>query len=138
MIKTDLSVFLYGGLMHPDVMDRVGLEKKPVIPCTLADYEIEIAPWVTILPRPRSAVFGLVMDIAPDVLQASYAKLAVRYFPQAVAVSTEQGLLPAVAMVAEEMEPQAATADHIGPLLEMAERLRFPEWYLTRIRSFLP
>jgi hypothetical protein len=133
-----VQVFFYGGLMNPAVMQRVGLVERDVQLAALQDYRIEIRPWVTLRPSPRSTCFGILMPATHDELNAVYAKLAVQYHPYPVQVSTGQVVVPALTYLADPMEPRTADADHVLPLLEAATTLGFPGWYLDEISSFLP
>jgi len=54
------------------------------------------------------------------------------------AVDPQQRQVPALCYLAPDMAPGPATAEHVQNLLEPAEALGFPAWYLARIRSFLP
>lgn len=133
------NVFFYGGLINPDLRARLGVRPRPQISAKLRDYALTISPWVNVQPETDAIVFGVVMDLAHDELDAIYAKLAVPYDPHAVVVTMESGeTRTALCYIASRMTPGIATPEHVLPLLEAAEAMRFPSWYLARIRSFLP
>lgn len=69
-----------------------------------------------------------------------YGQLKARYHPFPVlANEMEKGrLVPSLCYMVPAMPPSQADVSHIAPLLEAGEHLGFPEWYMTKIRSFLP
>ena len=131
--------FFYGGLIDDAVMERVGLRPTQRISAWLAGFEIEISPLVNLVPRPGAVAFGLLLETTHIELDHVYGQLKARYVPIPVLAFDMQGRqIPALCYVVPEMAPGRAEAAHILPLLSSAEKLRFPAWYISRIRSFLP
>lgn len=133
-----VPVFFYGGLINPEVMERVGLAQREWQLASLQGFRIEIEPWVTLKPSPSHSSFGIVMPATHSELDAVYSRLAVRYFPFPVLAAVDQGFVPALTYLAGPMEKRVADADHVMPLLRAATTLGFPDWYLEEISSFLP
>jgi hypothetical protein len=120
-------------------MQQVGLNPRSQETATLAGYELQISPWVNLVPNPRSVAYGLLMLSSHRELQRVYAQLKAEYFPFPVlARDQEERLRPALCYLAPGMRPGQADASHVENLLRPAIRLGFPQWYLERIRSFLP
>lgn len=132
-------VFFYGGLINPEVMQQVGLNPRSQEIATLAGYELQIAPWVNLVPNPRGVVYGLLMLSSHRELKRVYEQLKATYFPFPVlAQDQDERLRPALCYLASDMQPGQADAAHVQNLLRPAIRLGFPQWYIERIRSFLP
>lgn len=129
--------FFYGGLMNNEVMDRVGLTKREQTVASVPGFRIQIQPWVNLVRDPWSTCFGILMETSHADLANTYSKLAVKYLPFPVIARTDQGLFPALTYLAEDMESREPDPEHVAPLLETAQRLDFPAWYVDEIRSFL-
>lgn len=135
----DIPVFFYGGLINEAMQDRVGVHPTRRIVATLSGYGLDIRPYVNLEPRQGEQAFGLVMWVTHADLERLYGQLKIRYDPVAVLVRTiDDQYLPALCYLAADMPEGQADEAHVRMLLEPAERLGFPAWYLDRIRSFLP
>lgn len=131
--------FFYGGLINPEVMQRVGMSPQRQELATLSGYELQIAPWVNLAPNPRSMVYGLLMLLSHRELSHVYGQLKAPYFPFPVLAQDQEGRLrPALCYLSPNMQPGQPEASHVENLLKPAESLGFPEWYIDRIRSYLP
>ena len=131
--------FFYGGLINPAVMERVGMAPSRREVATLSGFDLRIAPYVDLVRSPGQTVFGLLMEVTQGELQRTYAQLKASYFPEAVLAQTLDGRLrPALCYLAAAMPPGQAEAAHVEALAAPAEQLGFPDWYLAKIRSFLP
>lgn len=138
-MRRPLWGFFYGGLISEEVMERVGIRPSRRRLAWLPGYEITIAPLVNLVPSQGSAVFGVLLETTHEELGRVYGQLAAAYLPYPVlACDMEGGHVAALCYVVPDMAPGPAEAAHIMPLLREAERLGFPEWYIARIRSFLP
>jgi hypothetical protein len=132
--------FFYGGLISPDVMRRVGFAPRRQKQARLTGFDLRISPLVNLVESPGDMVFGLLMETTHAELAHVYGQLQATYLPQpVVAVDNRDGaLVPALCYIVPDMAPGMAEASHILPLLTAAESLGFPDWYLSKIRSFLP
>lgn len=132
-------VFFYGGLINPDVMKRVGMEPSAQEMATLPGYEIRISPLFNLVPNTDQVAYGLLFKVTHAELDHVYSQLATTYHPYPVLTHDLEGRTrPALCYIVPDMPPGQAEADHVQSLLGPAEQLGFPDWYLSRIRSFLP
>jgi hypothetical protein len=132
--------FFYGGLINPKVMEKVGLAPLRQELASLSGFDLEISPLVNLVPRYGTTVFGLLLETTHEQLVHVYGQLKARYHPFPV-VANELGegrLVPSLCYIVPSMPPAQADASHIAPLLEAGELLGFPDWYMTKIRSYLP
>ena len=131
--------FFYGGLINPVVMARVGMAPSRQEVATLPGYELTIAPLVNLVPRADAFAHGLLLELTHGEIDHVYGQLKARYLPFPVLAHRSDGLAqPALCYVVPDMSIAEAERDHVLNLLEPAATLGFPEWYLERIRSFLP
>jgi len=138
-MSTHVWGFFYGGLINPRVMDRLGMTPRHQELAMLPGFDLRIAPLVNLVRSPRDVVFGMLMRLTHEQLQNVYGQLKAVYLPEAVlAVDAEGRARPALCYIVPDMEPGQADADHVNPLLESAQALGFPEWYVSKIRSYLP
>jgi hypothetical protein len=133
------QVFFYGGLINPRIQDKVGMKPKRQELATLSGFDIRISPYVNLVRSAGHTVYGLLMEVTRAELEHTYSQLKARYLPEAVIVSDSTGCLrPALCYIVPDMPPGQAEVDHVEALATAAESLGFPQWYLTKIRSFLP
>jgi hypothetical protein len=132
--------FFYGGLINPNVMDRVGFHPTARSGrAWLPSYDIIISPLVNLIPREGAVAFGQLLRSTHDELTHVYGQLQARYFPYPVlAYDEEARAVPALCYLLPHVQAGQADADHVNNLLQPATALGFPEWYLEKIRSFLP
>jgi hypothetical protein len=131
--------FFYGGLISPDVMRRVGFTPRRQKPARLTGFDLRISPLVNLVDSPGDTVFGLLLETTHAELAHVYGQLQATYLPQPVVVDDlEGGRVPALCYIVPDMAPGQAEASHILPLLSAAESHGFPDWYLAKIRSYLP
>lgn len=132
-------VFLYGGLMHPQVMASVGLVPRRQALASLDGWEITIAPLVNLAPARHATAYGVAAEVQHGMLADAYGRLAVRYHPTPVLIRHADGALrPVLCFVVPDMAVGPAHADHVRPLLDSARAFGFPRWYVERIEGFLP
>lgn len=138
-MTSSVWVFFYGGLINPAMLDKVGMKPKRQEPATLSGFDIRISPYVNLVRSAGQTVFGVLMEVTYAELEHTYSQLKARYLPEAVIVSDSTGRLrPALCYIVSDMPPGQAEVDHVEVLATAAESLGFPDWYLARIRSFLP
>jgi cation transport regulator ChaC len=138
-MNSSVWVFFYGGLINPKILDKVGMKPKRQETATLSGFDIRISPYVNLVRSAGDTVFGMLMEVTHAELEHTYSQLKAKYLPQAVIVSDSTGQLrPALCYIVADMPPGQAEVDHVEALATAAESLGFPQWYLTKIRSFLP
>lgn len=138
-MNKSIPVFFYGGLINPLMLQSLGVPDRLRDPATLSGFNISISPWVNIEPDESGQVFGVVMEMTQQELDDIYQKLRIRYSPISVTVNQAGADRVVTCYVAgEDLAPGQADEAHVRMLLEAAEHCRFPEWYLERIRSYLP
>jgi hypothetical protein len=131
--------FFYGGLINPEVMQRVGMAPKRQEVATLAGYDIRIEPWVNLVPSTDDVAYGLLMQLTHRELAQAYGQLKVAYYPfPVVARDLEGRFVAALCYLSPGMDAGQAERAHVENLLKPATALGFPEWYLAKIRQFLP
>ncbi|HEY5760170.1 MAG TPA: gamma-glutamylcyclotransferase family protein [Steroidobacter sp.] len=131
--------FFYGGLINPRVLEKVGMRPKRQQLATLGGFDLRISPYVNLVRSPGHMVFGLLMEVTHAELQHTYSQLKAVYLPEAVLVSDVEGRFQAaLCYIVPDMSPGQAEVDHVEALATAGETLGFPQWYLTKIRSFLP
>src|SRR5688500_18659577 len=134
-----VPVFFYGGLINDVMQERVGVHPARRMEAILPGYSLTIRPFVNVHQDVGGTVFGIVMWVTHADLERLYGQLKIPYYPAAVVVQgIDGGFVPALCYVTRDMPPEQAEEAHVRMLLEPAERLGFPDWYLSRIRSFLP
>ena len=137
--NSSVWVFFYGGLINPKVLDKVGMKPTRQERATLSGFDIRIAPYVNLVRSPGHTVFGLLMEVTHAELQHTYNQLKAQYLPEAVIVSDTAGCLrPALCYIVPDMPPGQAEVDHVEALATAAESFGFPQWYVAKIRGFLP
>jgi Gamma-glutamyl cyclotransferase, AIG2-like len=131
--------FFYGGLISPEVMQRVGFTPQQEALAWLPGFDLRIAPLVNLVSSPGASVFGLLLQTTHAQLDHVYGQLKATYVPFPVVAHEMDGrLIPALCYIVPDMAPAQAEASHIQPLLAAGVKLGFPPWYLAKIRSFLP
>lgn len=131
--------YFYGGLMNPTVMQRVGMTPRRQEVAILPGFDLTIAPLVNLVRSPSDCVYGVLMELTHAELQHVYGQLKATYLPYPVVACDLDGRMrAALCYIVPEMEAGPAEAAHVEALLEPASKLGFPEWYLEKIRGFLP
>jgi Gamma-glutamyl cyclotransferase, AIG2-like len=136
---SSVPVFFYGGLINPEVMKSVGLEPTRQELATLPGFDIRISPYVNLVRNAGHLVFGMLMEVTHAQLQHAYSQLKAEYQPEPVLVLDADGAYrPALCYLVAEMPPDQADVDYVEALATAGEALGFPDWYLAKIRGYLP
>lgn len=129
--------FFYGGLINPEVQEKVGLKVRRQMLASLANHALTFEPWVNLRRSSGDCVFGLLMEVSHEDLATAYSRLKVRYLPWPVVACTQDGALhPALCYIAPHMEGGPIDAEHVENLARPAEALGFPPAYVAAIRRF--
>jgi hypothetical protein len=128
--------------MNPAVLAKADVHPAEVRAAQLPGWDLQIAPHATLVPAIGRSVFGVLACLTHADLEKLYTQDSFglgTYLPEAVLVSDLEGrFVPALTYVAWEIEGGAPSAEYIGKIIAVARELRFPEWYVKRIESFLP
>jgi hypothetical protein len=131
--------FFYGGLINPDVMAQMGMVPTGKMIASLPGFELTISPLFNVEPKADAIVYGLLLRLTHVELEHVYGQLKLRYFPQPVVAYDENGgLHPALCYVIPDLPSAQADPDYVLRLLQPAIDHGFPDWYITRIKSYLP
>lgn len=138
-MNSNVFVFFYGGLINSKLQERVGVHPSHREVAAVSGFELTIQPYVNLTRSASGIVYGEVMAVSHQDLTKLYGQLKVTYLPEAVLAMDAQGrYIPALCYIAPEMAKGQAEREHVLMLLEPAQAHGFPEWYLARIKSFLP
>lgn len=101
------------------------------------DFSLRIGERATLVRRPGSRAYGLVMDIARDDAQNLYADESVAdYAPETVVVELRGGAkVEATCYNLAVEKVTGANREYARSLLELATRIGFPDSYLEQIRQ---
>jgi Gamma-glutamyl cyclotransferase, AIG2-like len=131
--------FYYGGLINPEVMSRLGMKPTQSVVATLPGYALQFAPLVNLVPSPADTVYGLLLELTHAEISAAYSQLKTAYLPMPViAFDLDGRARSALCYVVSEMPEGVVEETYVRTLLDPAETLGFPGWYLDKIRAFLP
>lgn len=131
--------FYYGGLINPKVMQQLGMAPAAQDVAMLPGYELQISPLMNLVRDDRQTAYGLLLSLTHDEIDHVYGQLKARYYPYPVLARDREGReRPALCYLLPTLAPGQADAHYVNNLLEPAIALGFPDWYLDRIRSFLP
>ena len=100
-------------------------------------YRLRIAERATLVRRPDSRAYGVMMDIAPGEAEELYAEASVAdYLPEPVIVELMDGTEAAASCYILPGDKATGTnKEYAALLLEVATRLGFPDSYLDQIRQ---
>jgi hypothetical protein len=142
LVPWQVDVFFYGTFMASDVMAERGVSVSEVAPARVADYELNIAPRVNLVPVPGALVYGSVASVTHGDIDGLYGDLeadfGVIYRPVAVgAIDTAGHLRAALCYLAPGMTPGPADPGYVRHLAECVRSLGHPESYAQHVESFL-
>jgi hypothetical protein len=132
--------FFYGSFMNPEVLAKAGVRPTETQRGRLDGWDINIAPRATLIPAEGESVFGILAKLTHADLEKLYTKDWFgfgTYLPEAVLIADSlERLVPALSYVAWEMEGGSPGDEYIQKVLTVAQQFKFPDWYVTRIKSF--
>jgi hypothetical protein len=137
-------VFFYGSYINPDVLKEVELIASDWEIARLPGFDLTIAPRANLVRDPAEVVWGILATATHAELKRLYDDhaqgiLGETYLPEAVLAIDEAGRLrPAMTYIAPSMEKRPAEEAYIERIARPAVRFGFPEWYVAKIRSFVP
>lgn len=131
-----VRVFFYGLFMDESLLVTKGIEPSEVSLGFVDGYGLRIGERATLVRRPDSRAYGVMMEIAPGEAAELYAEESVAdYVPEPVIVKLMDGTqIEATCYNLPGDKVTGANKDYAASLLEVATKLDFPESYLDQIR----
>ena len=132
-----MRVFFYGLFMDESLLATKGIEPSDVNPGFVDGYALRICERATLVRRPESRAYGVMMDISAGEATELYAEESVAdYLPEPVVVELMDGAqVEATCYNLPSDKVTGANNDYAESLLEVATRLEFPDSYLEQIRQ---
>lgn len=132
-----MRVFFYGLFMDESLLAAKGIEPSDVEPGFVDGYGLRIGERATLIRRPGSRAYGVMMEIAPGEVSDLYAGESVRdYLPEPVIVELRDGTkLEATCYNLPGDKVTGTNKEYAKSLLDVATRLNFPDTYLDQIRQ---
>ncbi|MCI0348947.1 MAG: gamma-glutamylcyclotransferase [Acidobacteriales bacterium] len=137
MAPRRVAVFFYGLFMDVDLLRSKGAQPANVRQASVAGFGLRIGQRATLVPEPRSRVFGILMELSQAEVEQLYSEASVSaYRPEAVLAELPDGSkVPALCFnLVNEPLPEEANAEYASKLRQLAERLRLPKDYVRNIR----
>ncbi len=143
MSNQNVVTFFYGSYINPRVLAEVDLTPQRFDIARLPGFDISIRPLANLVASDQCTVYGVLASATHAELDRLYRHaqevLGGHYLPHPVLAYTLAGdLVPALCYLAPDLTPSPAETEYINRILKPARELGFPEWYLSRIESFLP
>ena len=132
-----MKVFFYGLFMDERWLARKGIEPSEVSIGRVDGYGLRIGERATLVRRPGSHAYGVMMNIAPSEAAELYAEDSVAdYVPEPVIVELMDGTrVDATCYNLPGEKVTGANKQYAQSLLDLATRLEFPDSYLDQIRQ---
>jgi hypothetical protein len=132
-----VRIFFYGLFMDERLLATKGIKPTEVDPGFVDGFGLRIGERATLVRRPKSRAYGVVMNIAPSEVTELYAQDGVAdYLPEPVIVELMDGTkLEATCYNLPSEKVAGANKEYAQGLLEIATRLGFPDPYLDQIRQ---
>ena len=131
-----MRVFFYGLFMDENLLATKGIKPSEVRLGFVDGYVLDIGERATLLRRPDSRAYGVLMDIAASDATKLYAEDSVAdYLPEPVVVELLDGTqVDATCYNLPGEKVSGTNIEYAEMLLKLATRLRFPDSYLDQIR----
>lgn len=132
-----MRVFFYGLFMDERLLAAKGIEPCEISSGFVDGYRLRIGERATLIRRANSRAYGVMMDIAPGEAAVLYAEDSVAdYLPEPVIVELMDGRnVEATCYNLPIDKVTGANKEYAKSLLEVANRLDFPDSYLDQIRQ---
>ena len=135
--------FFYGSYMNPAVLREVDIVPDRIEAAMLPGFDIEIRPLANLFRSKQHTVYGANATATHAELKRLYAHaeevLGGLYLPNPVLTQTASGQWePALTYIAPDLKAGQATADYVERIVQPGRKYGFPDWYISRLESFLP
>jgi hypothetical protein len=139
MASRRIDVFFYGLFMDVALLQQQGIQPSNVRKARVEGFDLVIAERATLVSRAAHTVFGVLISLTHEDVTHLYTDASVQdYRPEAVLAITEDGQsIPALCdnLTTPPTGPVANRA-YAAALLDLAQRLGFPDTYQASIRHF--
>lgn len=134
-----MNVFFYGLFMDERLLATKGVKPADIKTACADGFGLHIGERATLVHRPGSRAWGVVMDITPAEAAGLYAERSVAdYVPETISVELLDGSrVEATCYNLPEERVTGTNRIYAEALLELASRLSFPDEYLQQIRNAL-
>jgi hypothetical protein len=132
-----VDVFFYGLFMDKDLLRKKGLSPTNEHIALVHDFALRIGQRAALVPSANRKVYGVVMSLSHDDIDALYADASVRvYRPEPVLAQCSDGtLVPALCFnLPVPPGPDEHNAEYAAKLRALASQLGFPEDYAASIQ----
>jgi hypothetical protein len=132
---TKTSVFFYGLFMDEDLLRGQGLTPENGRIAELRDHDIRIGLRAFVKAEPGMSLWGVMFDLPQDQVEQLYSGPGVSdYKPVSVQAHTRGGeVLEASCYNLSDGEAPREDDVYLDKLIEVCQRLEFPQDYLDRL-----
>ena len=132
-----VRVFFYGLFMDESLLAAKGIKPSEAHTGFVDGFALAIGERATLVRRPGTRIYGVMMDIAPNEATDLYAEDSVAdYVPESVTGELVDGTrTEATCYVLPADQAAGTNRAYAEALLALATRLGFPESYLDEIRQ---
>jgi hypothetical protein len=136
MNENNVAVFFYGLFMDESLLASRGVAPSRSAVGYVDGYRLSIGKRATLVPERGARAYGVLMTIGREDTTTLYSEQTVAdYVPETVSVTLPGGVVEAATCY--NLPPgklAGANAAYAEALLQLAERLGFPDEYLETIR----
>lgn len=132
-----ISVFFYGLFMDAELLREKGIRPVNIRIASVEGFDLHIGQRASLLPHPKSRVYGLLMELPHMEIDQLYSESNVRaYRPEAVVADLADGSrVPALCFNLPETTPgESQNLEYTARLRDLGRRLGLPSAYLEKIR----
>lgn len=131
------EIFFYGLFMDMTLLSAQGLHPRDPRHAHVDGYGLRIGERATLVVSPQEQAFGIVAKLTRKEIDALYSGAGVAdYRPEEVSIQLENGeRIPALCYNLPAESIAGRNVEYARKLLEVAQRLAFPEQYLGKLRE---
>jgi len=132
-----IDVFFYGLFMDADLLRNRGAHPVNIRHASVPGFTLRIGERATLLPKPGSRSYGIVMELTHPEIDQLYSEPSVKvYRPESVLAELGDGsTIPALCFnLIEPPRPEERNAEYAAKLRALAERLHLPQEYVDTIQ----
>lgn len=132
-----MQVFFYGLFMDEIILAKNGVKISNPRQAYLNDYTLKIGNRASLVPCKDERAYGVLMTVDEKHIQRLYSETSVAdYIPEEVVVMTSANeSIKAVCYNLPEESLSGTNPAYAQSLHELAEKLDFPQNYLTKIKE---